>query len=205
MSRDAAARLFVAVDPPPPVREELAGWGRGVAAAARAAGSPRGALRLLDARSLHVTLCFLGSRPVGEIDALCDALAVCVAGAFELSVGAPLWLPPRRASTLAVEVHDRSGGLARLQRQAGEALCAVSAWRPERRRFRPHITVARVRRGAGGGRVARSQRAGREPALPATPPLSFTPRALVLYRSWLAPEGASYEALASSGLEPAAR
>jgi hypothetical protein len=32
--------------------------------------------------------------------------------------------------------------------------------------------------------------------------LSFTPQALVLYRSWRSPAGASYEALASHTLTP---
>jgi RNA 2',3'-cyclic 3'-phosphodiesterase len=212
MSRGATARLFVAVDPPLSVREQLVEWARGVAAAARIAGSPRGSLRLLDAQSLHLTLCFLGSRPVGEIDALAAALAPCAEHARQLSVGAPLWLPPRRPHALAVEIHDRDGGLERTRERVSTALAGVSAWRPERRRFRPHITLARLRGRAAGGRRAtagsavgaaersRADRAGREPPLPATPRLSFAPEAIVLYRSWLAPDGATYEALARSEL-----
>ncbi len=188
----------MAVDPPLPVCEELAEWARGVAAGSRMAGSSRGALRLLDAQSLHLTLCFLGSRPVGEIEALAAALAACAEHACELAVGAPLWLPRRRPRSLAVEIHDRSGELARVQERVSGALASVSAWRPERRRFRPHITLARVRRGAAGGRWPTTD-PGREQPLPATPRLSFTPEAIVLYRSWLAPEGATYEALARSG------
>jgi hypothetical protein len=38
--------------------------------------------------------------------------------------------------------------------------------------------------------------------LPATPALSFTPASVVLYRSWLSPAGASYEALATRTLVP---
>ena len=49
-------RLFVAVDLPDDVREGLAGW-----AADRGRDLP--ALRILPARSLHLTLCFLGWRP----------------------------------------------------------------------------------------------------------------------------------------------
>jgi RNA 2',3'-cyclic 3'-phosphodiesterase len=212
MSRGATARLFVAVDPPLSVREQLVEWARDVAVAAREAGSARGSLRLLDAESLHLTLCFLGSRPVGEIEALAAALAAEAEHACELSVGAPLWLPPRRPHALAVEVHDRDGELTRMQEQVSSALVGASAWRPERRRFRPHITLARVRGRLGGGRRAATgsagasvDRPGREPSLPPTPRLSFTPEAIVLYRSWLAPAGATYEALAMRGLASAAR
>lgn len=195
----------MAVDPPLEVREQLVEWARGVAVAAREAGSARGSLRLLDAESLHLTLCFLGSRPVGEIDALAAVLAAEVAHACELSVGAPLWLPPRRPHALAVEIHDPDGEFARVQERVSGALVAASGWRPERRRFRPHITLARVRGRVGGSRPGRAARQGRELSLPATPRLSFTPEAIVLYRSWLAPEGATYEALASGGLVAGAR
>jgi 2'-5' RNA ligase len=205
MSRGATARLFVAVDPPLEVREQLVEWARGVAVAAREEGSARGSLRLLDAESLHLTLCFLGSRPVGEIDALAAALAAEVEHTCQLSVGAPLWLPPRRPHALAVEIHDPGGELARVQERVSGALVAASGWRPERRRFRPHITLARVRGRVGGSRPVRADRPGRELSLPATPRLSFTPEAIVLYRSWLTTEGAIYEALASGGLVAGAR
>jgi 2'-5' RNA ligase len=205
MSRGATARLFVAVDPPALVGEELADWARRVAAAARAAGASRGALRLLDADSLHLTLCFLGSRPVAEIEALAGVVGACAEPACELSVGAPLWLPPRRPHALAVEIHDRDGGLARVQEQLSLALVGASGWEPQRRRFRPHITLARVRGGAAGMRRARSERSRPEQPLPATPQLDFRPPEIVLYRSWLAAEGATYEALARGGLAPDAR
>jgi 2'-5' RNA ligase len=208
MSRGATARLFVAVDPPLPVREELTDWARDVAVAARAAGSARGALRLLDAHSLHLTLCFLGSRPVAEIEALATALAPGAEHACQLSVGAPLWLPPRRPHALAVEIHDHDGELARVQAQVSAALAGVSDWQPERRRFRAHITLARLGRGGVRPRRSSVDRVGHEDGerpLPATPRLSFAPEAIVLYRSWLTREGARYEALASSELVPAGR
>ena len=206
----------MAVDPPAPACDRLLEWARAVAASARAAGSSRGALRLLDAQSLHLTLCFLGNRPVEEIDALAGALAPCIERACELSVGAPLWLPPRRPHALAVEIQDRDGQLRRVHQRVTEALCEASAWRPERRRFRAHVTLARVRGGLGSRRPrdgavdvapgrSRPRRASLEQALPATPLLSFAAQRIVLYRSWLASDGASYEALASSELVMAAR
>lgn len=228
MSRHASARLFVAIDPPDQVRQALAAWARTALrqAGARAGTGPPGTggarsragrsgagqpLRVLGPETLHVTLCFLGDQPVGEIQAIADQMASVAAEAGELTVGAPLWLPPRRPRALAVELHEDTGRLGALHRRLLGALSDIcdldghgrGAGRSRggrgagadhgggdvaggrRRRFRPHVTVARMRHGA----------APRERMLAPTPPLSFTPRELVLYRSWLSPSGASYEAI----------
>jgi 2'-5' RNA ligase len=197
MTRAATARLFVAVDPPAEVRAQLLAWARTAIARVHKEGR-RGAaeMRLLEPEALHVTLCFLGGRPVEEIESIGAVLAGCAERVGELSLGAPLWLPPRRPRALAVEVHDVDGGLAHLQGALREALARATGWEPERRRFRAHITLARTRGRSG---ALRSSQAG-QLLLPATPPLSFTPASVVLYRSWLSPAGASYEALAASDL-----
>jgi RNA 2',3'-cyclic 3'-phosphodiesterase len=188
MTRGATARLFVAVDLPTAVRVRLATWARGAASGARETG---GSLRLVEPELLHVTLCFLGSRPVEELQALAEAVGACAQPVGELSLGAPLWLPPRRPRTLAVEVHDDcDGSLGALRDDVERALADVCGLEPERRRFRPHVTVARMRSGE----------APRDRHLAATPSLSFVPQALVLYRSWLSPSGASYEAVARHSL-----
>jgi 2'-5' RNA ligase len=198
MSRHAIARLFVAVYLPEEVREQLAAWAR---TALRAAGGRSGAghpLRVLDAELLHVTMCFLGNRPVEEIEAIGAQVAgLAEGGSCPLSLGAPVWLPVRHPRVLAVELHDDEGALARLRERLLAALrevCDVEEEPPgagrRHRRFRPHVTVARMRAGA----------APRQRALEPTPALAFAPRELVLYRSWLSPQGASYEALASARL-----
>jgi 2'-5' RNA ligase len=194
MSRGATARLFVAVDPPAEVCEELAAWARAAAGGLglRSGRAGRRPVRLLEPASLHLTLCFLGSRPVAEIDTIGEALSSCGGSIGELRVGAPVWLPPRRPRALAVEVDDEARGLASLQARVGRAIAAVSDWEPERRRFRGHVTLARL----GAGLQWRSG----EPQLPPTPQLRFTPCALVLYRSWLSRAGASYEQLLASDL-----
>jgi RNA 2',3'-cyclic 3'-phosphodiesterase len=189
MSRGATARLFVAVDPPAAVREALSHW-------ARTAVLRAGRLRLLDPQLLHLTLLFLGSRPVGEIEAIGSALRGCRTGVGELSIGAPVWLPPRRPRALAVEVHDPDGELTGLQQAVSRAVAGVSGWEPERRRFKAHITVVRMPAGAASDR--RSGAAERP--LPATPRLSFTPSRVVLYRSWLSAVGARYEAITTCEL-----
>jgi len=201
MTRGATARLFVALDPPLGVREELGAWARSAASGwgSRTAKRPDGEVRVLSAESLHLTLCFLGSRPVAEIEALSSALGSCARPIGELSVGAPVWLPPRRPRALAVEVHDRDDELAGLHREVVLALAGASDWDPDRSKnaqqhFRAHVTVARLRHGVADACGALGM------PLPATPQLRFTPESIVLYRSWLEPSGATYEAVASCDL-----
>jgi 2'-5' RNA ligase len=191
--------LFVAVDPPAQVREQLAGWARAAASAVMSSDPPR-PLRLLDPENLHLTLCFLGSRPVEEIAAIGSALSACAADVGELSVGAPLWLPAARPRSLAVAIHDQAGELAGLHAAVTGAIRERTGWEPERRRFRAHITVARTR-----GRVGRHRApspAGGGTGLPATPQLRFKAESLTLYRSRLSGAGATYEAVAMCKLLP---
>lgn len=200
MSRGARARLFVAVDPPLEVCEELADWARGAAGALGAgSGKDASALRLLKPELLHITVCFLGARPVEEIDALAAALEGCAGHACELALGPPLWLPTRRPRALAVAMHDPDGELLRLHEEVTRELAAVGGWEPQRRRFRAHVTVARVRGGRSRGRGALQL----PPSLPATPRVRFAPESLALYRSWLDPSGARYEAIRAFALLPA--
>jgi 2'-5' RNA ligase len=149
---------------------------------------------------MHITVCFLGSRPVEQIESLSALVETCAQPPMgQASIGAPLWLPPRRPQALAVEVHDDSGAMSELHRivsadlDAAGLTAAAPTHGSRHRTFRPHITVVRLRQGT----------APCERALAPTPQLSFLPQRLVLYRSWLSPEGASYEALASSPTMPA--
>jgi 2'-5' RNA ligase len=211
----ATARLFVAIDPPAPLRAELAAWARAALGPNRGdGGGASRPLRVLDPRLLHLTLCFLGARPLEEVESIAAALEECAQPVGGLSIGAPLWLPPRRPRALAVEVHDPDAQLARLQRCVSDAVAQATGRLGEdddaargvalhrggrgvsshrRRGFLPHITLARMREGV----------APRARELPPTPALAFTPTEVVLYRSWLDPQGASYEALARATLAPA--
>ena len=103
--------------------------------------------RLLGAESMHLTLCFLGNRPTREIEPLGDAVSACARAVGKLSLGAPLWLPPGRPRVLAVEIRDETGGLRSLKGDVLGALAGVceAELTPEHRRFRPHVTVARLR------------------------------------------------------------
>jgi 2'-5' RNA ligase len=200
MTPRATARLFVALDLPTAARVEFAQWARHAAATARHTG---GRLRLLAPASLHLTVCFLGDRPTAEIDALAQALGgASTLPVGTLSVGAPLWLPPRRPRALAVELHDDAEqSLHALHDALARELAVICAPAPgdaaasapasgRRHRFRPHVTVARMRAGE----------APAERGLPATPALSFVPPSVTLYRSRLTPAEAVYEELATQHL-----
>jgi len=167
------ARLFVAVDPPREVRAELARWARAVPL--------REGLRRMDVDALHVTLCFLGWCEASQIEEIAALVGDAAAPVDGLSLGAPVWLPPRRPRVLAVELHDETEELGELQRALSDSLSAAIGWEAERRRFRPHVTVARMRPGAIGARE-----------LPPTPQLSFAAESLTLYRSELHRSGAEY-------------
>ena len=139
------ARLFTAAELPPQRAAELATWARYAVRASEG-------VRRLDAQAMHVTLCFLGSQPRGQIEALGEVLRQCALTAvdepIELRTGAPVWLPPRRPRALAVELADPDGGLAALQGSLTRALAATLDWEPPAQRFRPHVTVARARLGS---------------------------------------------------------
>ena len=179
--RPERARLFVALELPAAPREALFVWTARVL-------SGRAGLRPVAADALHVTLCFLGSCALDLIAPIAGACEV-VAGepVAELTVGRPLWLPPRRPGVLAVELNDLRGGVARVQAALSDALHAGGWYQPEKRPFLAHVTVARVRRGV---RVRRQE-------LGSPPALTLTPSTVTLYRSRLGPGGARYEPLHS--------
>jgi 2'-5' RNA ligase len=150
-----------------------------------------------------VTLCFLGSRPGGEVAeiAACCRAAVSATGALELTVGKALWLPPRRPRVLTVELTgDDQGHLAAVQSALARGLVAGGFYEPEARPFLAHVTVARVARDASGrdasGRGARI----RPRPLPAPAAMAFTGERVTLFASRLGAGPARYEALATATL-----
>jgi 2'-5' RNA ligase len=175
-----SARLFAALELPSPVRSKLAAFGG-------AAADDDFALRPVRDDALHVTLAFLGHRPLDDIEPASEAVrsAGADAGMLDLELGEPLWLAPRRPHVLTVEVVDRTGALLALQERVVEQLVDAVEFQPERRRFRPHVTVARVRHGARP----------RQRGLPEAPEASFAGEAVTLFRSYLGGGPARYEAV----------
>ena len=178
-------RLFVALDLPEPARQALVRWRSGVL-------REIGQLRPVAREALHVTLCFLGSRPATDVQAIAAGLRTTVrtAAVHELEFQTGIWLPPRQPRVLAVALHDPAGTLGRLQGAASDVLCRGGWYLPEKRPFLPHVTVARV--------PARVRVSAIE--LPELPAVRFTAPAVTLYRSRLQRSGARYEPLVSIAL-----
>jgi 2'-5' RNA ligase len=173
-------RLFVALDLPTGARAALERW---------RSDALRGldGLREVAPDALHATLCFLGWRPADEIEQIGNACAHALVGraAPALSFTGPLWLPRRRPRVLAVGLGDHSGALGEIQASVSLAMSGGHWYEPERRRFLPHVTVARV-----------TGRARARPAeLAPLRPEQFDGAAVTLYRSRLQPTGARYEPL----------
>lgn len=168
-------RLFVALDLPAPARAALAAF--------RDGADPR-IWRPVPDEALHVTLVFLGHRPPGVAETVGELVRATAGPVADLALGAPLLLPPRRGRVLCAEVQDRSGALGALQARIAGALSDAGLYERERRAYRPHATVARLRAG---------ERPPRK--LPATgpEPVGFAGEAVTLYRSLLSRAGARYE------------
>jgi RNA 2',3'-cyclic 3'-phosphodiesterase len=175
------ARLFVALDLPPEYRSQLAAW-------RDEAVRGRDDLRPVAEIALHSTLVFLGYQPEKEIERIAstafDALRD-LPGA-QLSAGEVKPVPPRGAPRLfALDLVDPDGAALAIQQAASDALAAARFYRPEKRPFWPHVTLARVKRDR------------RAAPLDAPPPPGepFVADEVTLYRSVLRPQGAEYQPL----------
>ena len=175
------ARLFVALDLPEPARAAIADWrDRAIA--------ERSELRPVAPDALHVTLCFLGWRAESDAPRIGELAAAATSGGPVPRLG-PVELvgvPTRNPRLFALGLDDQADAASTLQAAVSAALAAASLYEPEPRAFWPHITLARVRRGARAG------------AVQAAPPPAdrFTARDLTLYQSTLRPQGAHYRPLA---------
>ena len=192
------ARLFVALDLPDDVRARVARWQE------KALGDE--ALRPMRPESRHVTLCFLGYHPekaIPRIEAVIEAVEPRpVELRFEVD---PSPVPKGRPRLYAIGGESESATA--LQDELSRELAAARFYKPEKRGFWPHVTVARVRserlppeRGERRGK-GRPRRVKRAPApLPKTLTQPFGAVRMALYRSDLKPQGAEYTALAGVDL-----
>ena len=140
-------RLFVAVNPPPQLREELATRLDSVRARVHIAWTRP--------QAWHLTLMFLGDWPPERLPALGQSLRTAIAAHRPFAVrpgavGAFPGLDRPRVLFLHLDADDPSGRTDPLAELAAEARRAVDAAWPDgpqdHKRFRPHLTVARIKR-----------------------------------------------------------
>ena len=189
-SKTPRVRLFTALDLPGDVRAGLAAW--------QGEECSDDALRPVDEEALHVTLCFLGHMPakaVPEIDAIVAGLKP---RPVELRLEPePVGLKGRRPGLFAISTP--SGDAVDLQGELSARLAENRLYKPEKRPFWPHVTVARVKRQGKKPRVVE-----RPPGpLPQALARPFGAVRVALYRSHLRSSGARYERLAALQLPPA--
>jgi RNA 2',3'-cyclic 3'-phosphodiesterase len=174
--------MFLALDLPDDAREALVLWREALLAS-------RSDVRPVGPEALHVTLVFLG----WQDESAADRIAEAAFGAVEsgppprLTATGVKPIPPRDARLFALDLDDQEGRATALQGAMSAALEAGGWYRPEKRPFWPHITLARVKRG--------ERRVPPPPDHPAPPGEPFDASALTLYRSTLRPQGALYEPL----------
>jgi 2'-5' RNA ligase len=188
------ARLFVALDLPAEVREQVVAW------QGRELGDP--ALRPVRPESLHFTLVFLGYQAEKDVGRIAEAALGGEGAAPELELlPDPVGIPRgRRPRLFALEA--RSPGLVELQGEVEGRLVDAGFHEAERRAYWPHLTVARVRPEHKGGRKPAAVE--RPPGSLTRTPVRFRPTRLVLFRSHLKRTGAEYEPMAELELPTAA-
>ncbi|MCF7942896.1 MAG: RNA 2',3'-cyclic phosphodiesterase [Spirochaetia bacterium] len=191
-------RVFIAI----PVPAEAA-------SALREAAAPVSAklpLRLLPAVNLHLTLIFLGEQNKTQVEQLAQFMKkVSVSAALRKAIPPLIGLdrfavyprgsaPPRVLAAEAAAGREQLGLLHRILIEGIPA--SFSGKQSSGQLFRPHITLARWTRKAGFG-IESSPVLVRHSV-----GISFKPRHLVLYRSQLSREGASYDPLFAVELIP---
>ncbi len=182
-------RLFLALEPSDGVRREA-----GRAEEHLGAALPGLRARYAAPDAVHLTLVFLGAVDEGRVAALERAAGGVARTARPFrcaTAGLGAFPSARRPSVLWLGLDQDGDALSGLQRDLERALGAFLQ-RDERRRFVPHLTLARVT-GLGGtprDAVAEALRAFRPERAP------WYVEALVLFQSELGPAGARHTPLA---------
>jgi RNA 2',3'-cyclic 3'-phosphodiesterase len=177
VERDGRLRLFLALRPHEAALDTLAAW--------QAEHLVAEGVRIVPREHLHVTLAFLGHRPASELPAVLDALRAAAAAVGERPVLTPVRYRETRSVGMLV-LADEAGRATALAEDLQGRLEALGVYRRERRKWLPHLTVARFR-----------ESRGLAPPLPNRGTYVLIPSDASAYLSRLQPGGAQYEILES--------
>ncbi len=168
-------RLFVAIDLPEPIKDDLIGIAFGVPGA-----------RWTDPDSLHLTLRFLGDVNGTVANDLQTRLARLKVEPFELRLADIGFFPPRGPAEVLWVGVEKNEPLEALRRQVDQTATRLGI-EPDRRKWVPHVTLARLDE-APESRLARF---AAEHSLYKSPP--FLVEQLTLFSSRLLTTGARYQ------------
>jgi 2'-5' RNA ligase len=185
----AARRLFVALEPPDPVRRRLAALSDELR---RAAGRAADDVRWVAPANVHLTLQFLGAVPEERVAAVQAALRDAAREARPLSLavrGVGGFPNARRPRVLWAGLEGDLAPLAALVGALGARLAKLG-YPPEDRPFSPHLTLGRAREGRGAPGLAGALAGAAQGA-----PAPWRAIDVVLFESHLSPRGPRYEPL----------
>jgi len=182
-------RAFVALPVSAGQRNELV---RCIAAWRETAPETVRDFRLANPGQAHLTLVFLGEIDVAALPTLANVGREVARrhAPFVWSLGSLRGEPDASHARLVwLEVARGRDEIVALQADLEAALRATALYRPERRRFHPHVSFARAR-----------SKAAPLPDLPPAVGAQATARVVTLVGSRLAPQGAQHEVLATAQL-----
>lgn len=168
-------RLFVAIDIPDPVKEQLTGWRMAI----------RGA-RWAQPDQMHLTLVFLGEQPIGVYHEVCQSLEGVEFMPFELQFEKVGFFGSKKVPRTLWADAFQSPELITLQKRISKR-CQDLGIEIEARKFRPHLTLARLN-GASYKDVGRFLE-----TLYLAKTDSFSVESFALFSSKLSPRGAIYQ------------
>jgi 2'-5' RNA ligase len=146
------------------------------------------------AQKLHLTLQFLGELDGGQAEEVIEALERVRADAFTMTLAGVGHFPPRgKPRSVWVGIEDPAP-VAALHRKIERALATVDV-EPDRRKFAPHVTLARLA-GSPEHRVA-----GYLTHHALFRSAAFSVTEFTLYSSVLGPRGSKYRVEAAFGLD----
>jgi 2'-5' RNA ligase len=187
-------RCFIAIELPDEVKDGLAQL------QAQLKSGKQTSVKWVDPYGIHLTLKFLGSVAADRLKSITTVMeeASQDISPFALKVeGLGTFPNPRRVQVVWVGVSGEVDRLAHLQQRLESELAGLG-FAPERRRFTPHLTLARLRdRASAEEREALGQLiAGTKFELA----YNFQVEAISLMRSQLTREGAIYRRISLVGL-----
>ena len=131
-------RLFVAVDVPEQVKIELASFAFGLPGA-----------KWVPEDQFHITMHFIGEVDGGEFEDIRQTLSEVRGEEFEITLNGIGVFPPRKEPKVLWVGVDKSDELQQLRNRVGSALKRAGV-ELERRKFSPHLTLARLKKTPSG-------------------------------------------------------